>query len=223
MKSKIIAIAIALMLSLTACTPQNGDSSVSEATTSSGVTETTEPTEGETEAPTEPITEATTEPETEPVTEAPKEDLKEFLTPTSATTKAIDDELVKIAESKGLEVARTEENISFSGTQTIFSEIAEEYRNKLKEMSKGSEDDDDYISHIEIDDNYKSVTFYVEDGFENSFGALALLLYLQPMGELQMLDGTLFEDVHYNQKVVNVNTQEVISEAVMPDALEKEE
>ena len=223
MKNKIIVITLALMLSLSACTSQDTSHTTTEPTNSA--TETTESTES-TEIETQPQTEKETEPETEtitePPTETPKEDLKEFSIQTSEFTKSIDDEFIKIIESKGIEVTKTEENISFSGTQTIFSEIAKEYKNKLEEMSNGVEDNDDYVSCVEIDDGYKSVTFYVEDGFENSLGAFALLLYLQPMSELQMLEGTPLENVKYTQKIINVDTLEVISESTMPDALESE-
>ena len=55
-------------------------------------------------------------------------------------------------------------------------------------------------------------------GFETSVQSLALLLYIKPMGDLQMLTGIKSEEeVRYNQKIININTNEIISESIMPE------
>lgn len=225
MKSKLIVITIALMLSLTACgTTQQPQTTKDTTATSTSVSATGETEIEATEEPTEKPTQESTEEPTKEPTETPKEDLKDFSVSTSESLKGIDDKLVEIVENKGIEVTRTEENISFSATETLMKDIATEYKNKLEKMAQeNSSNENDLIDSISIADDFSSIDFYVKDGFENSMGALGLLFYVQPMGELQMLTGVKQQEIQYTQKIINVNTNEVISEAVIPDDLNTKE
>lgn len=196
-------------------TVQNGTQSFTESITQSPTTRATEPI---TEAPTERPTE---KPTPKP-TEKPTETEILFSTSTSILTQEIDKELIAITESKGISVTKTEENISFSATQSILNEIAEEYKNFLTGNIK-SEDEESLVSEIKISEGYKSIEYYVKSGFDTNIQSSILLLYIKPMGDLQMLTGVAKseDEIRFSQKVINVSTNEIMSENVIPDDLDK--
>ena len=226
-----ITASLALLLCTAACNSDKPEESTPESVAETSKVEQTEPpTEPETETATEPSTEAPTEPETEPPTEEPttepeteaetvEEDVL-FSISTSETMAEIDAYLIEIAEAHGIEVQYDMATLSFSAPQNVLDEIASEYRMKINEMcSEEYADPESIVRYVVISEDYQTIDFYATRGFADSMEALYLVLYAQPMGELQCLTGRTTDEVSFTENIIDVATGEVIESYLFPDDL----
>lgn len=230
---KIIALSAVLsMILFSGCGNSSESNSESKSTepTTTEVTTVAEETETTTEAETTVTTIVTTTAEaetteevTEPTTEAPTEVPEEarlFSTSTSQMTKGFDDILFSVAESKGLEITYDEETLSFSAPQSVLSEIASEFCANLNNLYLTADTTDSSLKKIVINNDYSVLDVYVTSDFTSSYEALSLLILVQPMGNLQMLAGKPKEEVRYTQRVIDIDTGEIISEGIFPDDID---
>lgn len=142
----------------------------------------------------------------------------DFSISTSQTTAGFDDPLCAIAEEKGVVINKDSETLSFTATDSVCSEIANEYRNYYNEQP---ESDTSTIKKIVINESYDTVEFYVTSEYTNSMDGLGVLLFTHVMTTLQLLSGKDSDSVRYTNKVINIETNEIISETILPDDLEQ--
>lgn len=134
-----------------------------------------------------------------------------------------DDKLAEIAKAKGVDVHYNEEDgeykdkIAFTTSAKTAKEIASEYAAWLS--TNFVEDEASTIKEIIISDKYDSVEFRVSSKFRDSLDMLFIVFFFSPMSELQVLTGKDEKAISYEQKIVDADTGEVISDAMMPDAL----
>jgi len=197
-----------------ATTTTEAATTTTAAKTTIAETTTTVPTT--TEIATEVPTSAPTDSPTEAPTEAPEEN-REFSVGTSKIAKDPDAMLISIAEGKGLEVYYDEETLAFSAPQSKLSEIATEFCKSLNELFTSVDTSGSTIKKVVISDDYSTLDIYVTSDFTSSSDVLAILVYAQPMNELQLLSGKNQEDVHYKQNIIDIDTGEIIRENTMPD------
>ena len=139
-----------------------------------------------------------------------------FSIATSETTNAFDDILIPIVENKGIKVSREDDTLSFTASESICREIANEYKDYYNNQP---ENDKSTIKLVKISDNFDTVEFFVTKEFEKSADSLGVLLFSHPMTVLQLLTGKSFDQVHYTNRVINIDTNEIITEGIMPDDL----
>lgn len=227
-KLTCILTILTCVFSFNSCGSNNSNSgSSTETTTINEPTEietTTESSTDITETVIETITTAESPDTTEktitttvPVTETSEK--VDFEISTSATMADMDNILISIAESKGLIVAYDDVNISFSAEQSVMDEIALEFCNEINSNAASADTSNSTLKGLLINDTYDTIEFYVTEEFMSSMDSLAVILYTQPMTELQILTGKNIDDVCYTQKIINVDTGEIIDEYIMPDAL----
>lgn len=199
----------------------NPESSVESITTNDTIESeaTTKETISVTQTTSENKTKSTIIPETTSTLTTEASEIVDFMISTSETTADIDNILISIVESKGILVTHDNANISFSAEQSVMNEIASEYCDKLHDNAESADTSNSTIKKMFINDTYDTIEFYVTEEFTSSMDSLAILLYAQPMSELQILTGKKIEDVHYTQKIIDVDTGEIIDEYIMPDDL----
>ena len=190
MKIKAIVILLVTMLLLSACGTENTESIF------------TKDTENATSA-------------TEPPTEA----IKEVSIPKFEFVDNTADILKETAKEMNVEFTETDENIIFSATQNVLSDMAKKYSQNFQKPVDDTSGESK-LSYVEISDDFKTVDFYIEDGYDTSANALEVKVFMQIMFEIKMLDGAiLYDDLKYTQRMINVNTNEVVCEFVMPDEI----
>ena len=230
MSKKLLAllIAAAMISSFAACgakpETEGGDSAVSDTNVSTSA-ESTSSADAEESAP------AAEESKVEDVSEEEKPAEEAAAGDIVINTESLgdfDEKLADIADSYGVEVhldeddAEYEDKIAFTTSKKTAAKIAEEYAEWLEGFGASGEDSN--IKEIDISDSYDAIEFRLSgdlEGLEALGDSLLMIMYFQPMSELQMLTGVAEDDVSYNQKVINLETNEVISEGTMPDDINK--
>lgn len=137
-----------------------------------------------------------------------------FSIATSETTNGFDDVLIPIVENKGINVSREGNTLSFTASESICKEIANEYKDYYNNQP---ENDKSTIKTIKISDNFDVVEFFVTNEYERSADSLGVLLFSHPMTVLQLLTGKSLDQVHYTNRVINIDTNEIINEGIIPD------
>lgn len=196
-------------------------------TTNSAKVTTTAETSSKEETTTTTTTTTTTITETSSlIEEQPKEEnndesveeATEFHVSTNQAQDYFDNMFVDIVNSKGIEVSRDENNISFYATETQRKEIAEDYRNSLNQI----QDYSNSVKSLNISEDYSQIEVYVSGDTVGTTSLLFLAMFVQPMGELQILAGiSEQESVSYTQKAINADTNEVLSESQIPNDLQR--
>lgn len=154
-------------------------------------------------------------------TESLTEETFSFSVPTSAFTEKIDDDFVSLAEQKGVKVSRTEDTIVFTVPKSAGRNVTDDYKKRFEKDDETSSEST--IKKIKINDSFDVVEFYVTDEFEDSMDSLAILVFPRVVSYLQLFSEKIKseDDVRYTNRIINMNTNEVISEGIIPDDLSK--
>lgn len=76
------------------------------------------------------------------------------------------------------------------------------------------------LSYVEISDDFKTVDFYIEDGYDTFINALEVKVFMQIMFEIKMLNSsTFYDNLKYTQRMISVDTNEVVCEFTMPNEI----